>query len=784
MGAVFRARHPNLGREVALKVLLAGAGASARARERFLREGRLMASLKHAHILSVHDVGESALGPYLVLDLVEGDSLAELSEREGGLPPDRVAEIGAKIADALDCAHEHGVLHRDVKPHNILLGADGEPFLTDFGVAKFEDGQRLTKTGQAVGTPVYSAPELAVGQHNRVDRRSDVYGLGVTLYEVVTGEVPFEADSAVELIRKIASQEPRRPSSLCPLVDPDLETILLCCLEKEPEDRYVSAAALASDLRRYLRGEPILARPPTLANRLGKWGRRNRGLTRFLTLGTLLLIAAGVTGAALFVRGLDRERALAEAAREDALQAEARAQAEKGLALEAREEAQAARERSEAKSAELARANAALAAQLERARSQMAESLDLRARLARRQYGWADAALLSAGALALEDKPKRRYAFAEARREAWRGVFLGAEVRNAAWGPDGLLAIATPKGRVTLVKSPTGASLFAVEAHPPGSEVPTLAWALNGTHLASWRVGEQVALISLVAHQGVRLETTGRLASVHWLVDGLLTVSNQGVQTILETWTFAGALRSRVAGHRIQPLVAKSGRFYATRLRTGAAKGPRFGLKIYDAGANQVADLGLIEEPWKVSWSGDALVVNGQSGLSLHQGPTWQAKALPAPPKPLGKSKHQALMADPAGSGFVLYRPGNDLVLYRQNLRPFLLPDSRYVANLSWGRQGAFAGKTHTGQVRVWRNQGASLQTREVPLGYRGSRLALTHGDVVLSGAPGVLVVRERDRRVRLVGPSVEENRVIVAPNSRGGGRPESNRRPPLDPRS
>src|SRR5262249_31540133 len=294
-GTVYKARDPELERVVAIKVPRAGGLARAEDLERFLREARSVARLRHPGIVPVHAVGQQDGLPYLVSDFVPGIPLGEhLSSHR---PPAReAAALIAAVADALQYAHEQGVVHRDIKPSNILLGDDGRPHLTDFGLAKCEAGEvTMTLEGQVLGTPAYMSPEQASGEAHRVDGRSDVYSLGVILYQMLSGELPFRGTARM-LLDQVLHGEPRSPRSLNDRLPRDLETICLKCLQKEPGRRYADAAALAEDLRRFLTGRPIQARPVGRTERLGRGGRRNP-LVASLVAALFLVLAAGLAGA-------------------------------------------------------------------------------------------------------------------------------------------------------------------------------------------------------------------------------------------------------------------------------------------------------------------------------------------------------------------------------------------------------------------------------------------------------------------------------------------------------
>ncbi|HJT78385.1 MAG TPA: serine/threonine-protein kinase, partial [Gemmataceae bacterium] len=274
----------------------------------------------------IHDVGEYQGQPYISMKFVEGGSLAQ--EAAEGMDGRRSARLLAAVADAVHYAHQRGILHRDLKPANVLLqlsgAGDAMPFITDFGLAKrLGTAGELTASGQAVGTPRYMAPEQAAGRKD-LTVAADVYGLGVVLYERLTGAPPFGGDNALELYRQIREAEPPRPSATCPGLDRDLETVCLKCLEKEPAKRYASAEALADDLERWLRGEPILARPVGSLGRLRRWCRRNPAVAGLTGAVAVALLAGIVVSSVFAVQAHNRaegERTAREKA-EDATQAE------------------------------------------------------------------------------------------------------------------------------------------------------------------------------------------------------------------------------------------------------------------------------------------------------------------------------------------------------------------------------------------------------------------------------------------------------------------------------
>jgi serine/threonine-protein kinase len=289
-GVVFRARQKSLNRIVALKVISLGQWASKAHLKRFRREAEAAASLDHPCIVPIYEVDERDGSCYFSMKFVEGGQLDEVTRREP-MPIRRAVELIAKVARTVHYAHEHGILHRDIKPGNILLDAKGEPHLTDFGLARLvESESSVTHTLDILGTPSYMAPEQAVGNNTAVSNATDVYGIGAVLYQLLTGHPPFAGGATYETIRLLLDTEPRQPRLLNPKIDRDLSTICLKCLEKDPKRRYSSALALAEDLERWLKHEPILARHTGIIGRSRKWVRRNP--TSALLAACLVALAA------------------------------------------------------------------------------------------------------------------------------------------------------------------------------------------------------------------------------------------------------------------------------------------------------------------------------------------------------------------------------------------------------------------------------------------------------------------------------------------------------------
>jgi tetratricopeptide (TPR) repeat protein len=294
MGVVYRARQVTLNRDVALKMILAGRLASEAEVKRFFHEARAAAKLQHPNIVAVHEVGLQDGQHYYSMDFIEGSNLEQLV-RQHPLPAQQAAEYVRTVADAIHFAHERGTVHRDLKPTNILIDIFNQPRITDFGLARC--GQldpHLTTRGQILGTPAYISPEQAQAKTEAVGPRSDVYSIGAVLYHLLTQRPPFAAESLPALLDLVVHHEPVSPRALNPSVPRDLETVCLKCLQKDPARRYRSARDLADELGRFGRGEPILARPPNVAERAWRWCARNRALSASLGTAAFLLVAGVV----------------------------------------------------------------------------------------------------------------------------------------------------------------------------------------------------------------------------------------------------------------------------------------------------------------------------------------------------------------------------------------------------------------------------------------------------------------------------------------------------------
>jgi serine/threonine-protein kinase len=319
MGVVWKARQQGANRIVALKLLRSDPLGGAEQARRFRNEAEIVAQLDHPHIVPLYEVDEHAGRVYFSMKFLEGGSLADLLPRYAA-EPRAAAQMVAAVARAVHHAHQRGVLHRDLKPSNILLDADGRPHVTDFGLARrLEVDSSLTQSGAVVGTPSYMAPEQASGHRGDVTTATDVYGLGAVLYALLTGRPPFQADALLDVLVQVREQEPRPPSAGNRRVDRDLETICLKCLAKDPASRYGSAAALADDLERFLKDEPVQARRPSLLQRGRKWARRHKAVVWSAAVLILLAALLGAGNALWWVQKRARAEGEAQAAVHEAV---------------------------------------------------------------------------------------------------------------------------------------------------------------------------------------------------------------------------------------------------------------------------------------------------------------------------------------------------------------------------------------------------------------------------------------------------------------------------------
>ncbi|QEL14720.1 serine/threonine-protein kinase [Limnoglobus roseus] len=318
MGVVYKARDAMTGQIVAVKVLIAGSHAGALERERFRREMTSAAVLRHPNVVQLLNAGEHQGLPYLVLEHVDGGTLAD---RLNGTPwsPTAAVKLTAHLANAVQFAHAAGIIHRDLKPANILFAAD-VPKLADFGLSKAlgvsDSARPITETGAVLGTPSYISPEQATGD-KEVGPTTDVYSLGAILYELLTGRPPFDGKTTLDIVLKVLNDSPIAPTRFCPELPADLEAIVLKCLHKNPAKRYGTANELLADLQRFLVGETVVARPPSVTRRLFTWFSRRPRLTTVTAAAAVMLLL--MLGLATYAVGSIREATrLAEVAAADA----------------------------------------------------------------------------------------------------------------------------------------------------------------------------------------------------------------------------------------------------------------------------------------------------------------------------------------------------------------------------------------------------------------------------------------------------------------------------------
>jgi serine/threonine protein kinase/WD40 repeat protein len=544
MGVVYEAIHLPLGKRVALKILLVLAGHGTSALERFLREARTAAALHHTNIIPVFDIGESGGLPYFGMEYIDGLSLDRLiaaMRDAGGRTTDTgplaesfalvaagrdksarywqlVAEIGAQAADGLAYAHERGVVHRDIKPPNLLLDTQGGVWVADFGLARKTDDPDLTQSGALLGTPRYMSPEQAEVGRKIVDHRTDIYSLGATLYELLTLRPPFDGDNPVDVLLKILDSAPSAPRKLNPAIPRDLETMVRKAMARRPEDRYQTAREFGDDLRRWLRGEAIKARPIGPLGRLSRWCRRNPMLATV----SAAALAVVLTLTAVFTARLLEENARTHNALEREQEAHQRAWQAYQDAEKARGDAEKARRDAEKARADAERKRDEAEAAREQTRDSLVRSAYERAR-----------------ALNASTDPARRWTILESLRQAEQlrsrprtvppveALPTRAELRSQA-----VAALLQPGARLTRQNVPDLPMPWAVnpnghltlQAHLDKQEsFLSLVESLTGEEKGRWKIAENQ--IQTYAGTAVALNPEGNVLATTGGVFGPAQVS-------------------------------------------------------------------------------------------------------------------------------------------------------------------------------------------------------------------------------------------------------------------
>jgi WD40 repeat protein/predicted Ser/Thr protein kinase len=600
MGVVYEARQTGLNRVVALKMLKAGILADEHQIRWFRREAEAVAALDHPNIVPVLDSGEHLGVLYYSMKRIDGRTLQQSLGRFRD-HPEAIARLVARVADAIAHAHQRGVLHRDIKPSNILVDERGEPYVIDFGLARWLGIAGESLIAPPGGTPRYMSPEQARGDHRAITEAADIYGLGAVLYTLLTGRPPFTGDSPVQVIHDVAHVEPPRPRDRDPQVDPDLETICLKCLRKEPKDRYPSAGELADDLNRWLDGRPILARPASMPERLWKGARRRPAVSSLVGALAIALLAG--------IGGIVWQWRAALAAREGMRGALVVARANEDRAIASEDDA---RHLAYAATLNLAERDwrdvnvAQVLHHLDETRPPEGKS-DLRGfewyyldRLARRQgrilAGHTDYVLGVAYsrdgrrvASASNDRTIRIWDAATG--QAIRTLTATKQVWAVAFHPDGArLASAGSEGEVILWDAGTGQPIHRLPGHEPAKSVNALAFSPDGKTLATSSQDGTVKLWDVDAGKQLHSLASRPVSPRGWIVfspDGQTLASIGGGTPNIRVWDVAtGRLLPTLEGDGpgvfSSLAISPDGKTFATGTHDGR-------IQLWDAAAGKVA---------------------------------------------------------------------------------------------------------------------------------------------------------------------------------------------------
>src|SRR5580704_14370060 len=640
MGVVYKARQMSLNRPVALKMILAGALASENDVKRFYSEAEAAATLDHPNIVPIFEVGQHEGQHYFAMGYIDGPSLAAKLDA-AGWPTSEAARLVRQIAEAIQYAHARGVIHRDLKPQNVLLGADGVPRITDFGLAKrSEDASNLTTTGQILGTPSYMSPEQAAGKTREIGPLTDVYSLGAILYALLTGRPPFEGPDVISTISRVIFEEPTSPRRHNPQVDQDLETITLKCLAKDPAERYSSARELADDLDRFLRDEPIRARPVGSMETAWRWCRRKPLVASLVSVISLLLLIGAVGGTTLAVisnrnaRRADQNASLASEetvkariAQSNAEEEQRRADTNAAQAERRRLEAESARNTAEAEKhkAETARHEADESSRQAKAEADRANWLLYAREIGDAEHEWEVGDVAAAWRHLNSSRRDLRgweYHYLDTLFNQNQKTINGHAypVTSVAFSPDGKrITSGCLDGTVKVWSASSGHEAIALAGH--NGAVNSVAFSPDGQRIASgsedrtvkvWDATSGELFLTLKGH-------TNGVSSVAFSTDSKRIASGSQDKTVKVWDASSGQQTLTLNGHT----GIVSGVAFSPDGKRIASASQDDTLKVWDArtGRETLALKGHTSKVWSVAFSPDGLRIASGSGDVVPQRP-------------------------------------------------------------------------------------------------------------------------------------------------------------------